>query len=104
MAVFTACIPPLCPAGFGLALLNFDFFFGGMYCYLINCVFIGIGTWILSIVLGYQKYYLEKGELKAKIFDGLWEDAGTFDSLLRVSNEVARDAQLTGVGNMIKSI
>ena len=55
-------------------------------------------------IIDLQKYYLEKGELKAKIFDGLWEDAGTFDSLLRVSNEVARDAQLTGVGNMIKSI
>ena len=55
-------------------------------------------------IIDLQKYYLEKGELKAKIFDGIWEDAGTFDSLLRVSNEVARDAQLTGVGNMIKSI
>lgn len=29
--------------------------------------------------------YLEKGELSVKIIDGLWEDAGTFDSLLRAS-------------------
>ena len=66
VAVSTACIPPLCTAGFGIAHLNFDFFFGGMYFYLINCVFIGIGTWILSIVLGYQKYYLEKIERRNK--------------------------------------
>jgi len=42
-----------------------------------------------------HKYYLNQGELKVKIFDGLWEDAGTFDSLLRASNEVAKRSQLT---------
>lgn len=60
VAVATACIPPLCTAGYGLANLNWDCFFGGLYFYLINCVFIGIGTWVLSIFLGYQKYYLQK--------------------------------------------
>ena len=33
--------------------------------------------------------YLKKNELKVNIFDGLWEDAGSFDSLLRVSNIMA---------------
>lgn len=33
--------------------------------------------------------YLKNGELKVNIFDTLWEDAGTFDSLLRVSNIMA---------------
>lgn len=42
-----------------------------------------------------HKYYLNQGELKVNIFDGLWEDAGTFDSLLRASNEVAKRCQLT---------
>lgn len=36
--------------------------------------------------------YLKKGELKVNIFDGLWEDAGTFESLLRVSNIMAEKA------------
>ncbi len=66
VAVATACIPPLCTAGYGLANLNWDYFFGGLYFYLVNCVFIGIGTWILSIILGYQKYYLEKNEKLSK--------------------------------------
>jgi glucose-1-phosphate thymidylyltransferase len=34
--------------------------------------------------------YLEKGELKVSIIDTVWEDAGTFDSLLRASNYMAQ--------------
>lgn len=34
--------------------------------------------------------YLKNGELKVNIFNGLWEDAGTFDSLLRVNNIMAK--------------
>ncbi len=30
--------------------------------------------------------YLKLGELSVEIFDGFWEDAGTFDSLLRANN------------------
>lgn len=33
--------------------------------------------------------YLKNGEMKVNLFDTLWEDAGTFDSLLRVSNIMA---------------
>jgi glucose-1-phosphate thymidylyltransferase len=33
--------------------------------------------------------YLEKKELKVEFIEGMWEDAGTFDSLLRVNNLVA---------------
>jgi glucose-1-phosphate thymidylyltransferase len=36
-----------------------------------------------------HKFYLNKNELKVKTFEGIWEDAGTFESLLRVSNTVA---------------
>jgi glucose-1-phosphate thymidylyltransferase len=37
--------------------------------------------------------YLNKGELKVNLFDGLWADAGTFDSLLEVSNYMAIKSQ-----------
>jgi len=36
--------------------------------------------------------YLEMNELKVGIIDGIWEDAGTFDSLLRASNIMAEKA------------
>lgn len=37
--------------------------------------------------------YLQMGELKVNVFDSMWEDAGTFDSLLRVSNTMAEKAK-----------
>ena len=37
--------------------------------------------------------YLKNGEISVNIFDTLWEDAGTFDSLLRVSNIMAEKAK-----------
>ena len=44
-----------------------------------------------------NKTYLAKGELQVNIFDTLWEDAGTFESLLRVSNIMAeKDKQNQG--------
>ncbi|MBP6913628.1 MAG: NTP transferase domain-containing protein [Candidatus Levybacteria bacterium] len=33
--------------------------------------------------------YLKRGELEVGIIEGMWEDAGTFESLLRVSNFMA---------------
>ncbi len=38
--------------------------------------------------------YLQKGLLKVKIINGLWADAGTFDSLLAVSNYMAKKTKL----------
>ncbi len=40
-------------------------------------------------IVDLHKKYLDGGELKVEIIEGMWEDAGTFDSLLRVNNLVA---------------
>lgn len=37
--------------------------------------------------------YLKKGELSVDIIEGIWEDAGTFDSLLRAANLMADKAK-----------
>ena len=37
--------------------------------------------------------YLTNGDMKVNLFDTLWEDAGTFDSLLRVANIMAQKAK-----------
>lgn len=37
--------------------------------------------------------YLSNGELTVNVINGLWEDAGTFDSLLRVSNYMQQKAK-----------
>lgn len=53
VAIATALMPPLCVAGFGLATGNWSFFFGAIYLYSINCVFIGIATFL---IIKYLKY------------------------------------------------
>lgn len=57
VAVATACIPPLCTAGFGIANLDFQYFAGGFYFFLINCFFIGLGTFVTSKYLKYHHYF-----------------------------------------------
>ena len=54
VAIATALMPPLCTAGYGLAIGNFRFFFGALYLYAINCVFICIATFIIVKYLKYQ--------------------------------------------------
>ncbi|MBR4029176.1 MAG: TIGR00341 family protein [Alistipes sp.] len=46
VAIATALMPPLCTAGFGLAGGNFGYFFGAMYLFFINCLFIMLATYI----------------------------------------------------------
>ncbi len=47
VAIATALMPPLCTAGYGLAHLNAHFFFGAMYLFVINGVFIIIATFVM---------------------------------------------------------
>ncbi len=53
VAIATALMPPLCTAGYGLATGNFKFFFGAIFLYGINCVFICIATFSIVKFLNY---------------------------------------------------
>ena len=53
VAIATALMPPLCTSGYGLATGNFRFFFGAIFLYSINCVFICIATYIVVKFLKY---------------------------------------------------
>ncbi|SDY31374.1 TIGR00341 family protein [Flavobacterium aquidurense] len=57
VAIATALMPPLCTAGYGLALGNYIYFLGAMYLYTINCVFICIATFL---IVKYLKYPITK--------------------------------------------
>jgi uncharacterized membrane protein len=67
-AIATALMPPLCTAGYGLATLQFQFFFGAFYLFIINTVFIALATLITARLLKFPfKQLLIKGEeIKAK--------------------------------------
>jgi hypothetical protein len=47
VAIATALMPPLCTAGFGLANLKWDFFFGAFYLFLLNSIFIALATFVI---------------------------------------------------------
>ncbi len=47
VAIATALMPPLCTAGYGLATLQFSFFIGAFYLFIINTVFIALATFII---------------------------------------------------------
>ena len=53
VAIATALMPPLCTAGYGLAIGNYSFFLGALYLYSINCVFICIATFLIVKFLKY---------------------------------------------------
>lgn len=53
VAIATALMPPLCTAGYGLAIGNFKYFFGALFLYTINCVFICIATFLIVKYLNY---------------------------------------------------
>lgn len=68
VAIATALMPPLCTAGYGLATLKPEFFFGAFYLFLINTVFIAIATLVTTRLLKYPFKHLPKkeDEVKAK--------------------------------------
>ena len=55
VAIATALMPPLCTAGYGLAVGEMSFFFGAFYLYFINTVFIALSTFIGVRMLRFQR-------------------------------------------------
>jgi uncharacterized hydrophobic protein (TIGR00271 family) len=51
VAIATALMPPLCTAGYGLATAHWEYFFGAIYLFLINSVFIALASVIISQIL-----------------------------------------------------
>ena len=55
VAIATALMPPLCTAGFGLASGNLSYFFGALYLFFINCLFIMLATYLSVKYLGFRQ-------------------------------------------------
>jgi len=51
VAIATALMPPLCTAGYGLATMQFNYFFGAFYLFTINSVFIALSSVVVSQIL-----------------------------------------------------
>ena len=55
VAIATALMPPLCTAGYGIATGNFSSFFGAIYLFCINCLFITMATYFLVKYFRFKK-------------------------------------------------
>lgn len=62
VAIATALMPPLCTAGYGLAIGNFSSFIGAIYLFCINCLFITMATYFLVKYFHFKKAeYADQG-------------------------------------------
>lgn len=51
VAIATALMPPLCTAGYGLATFQFQYFFGAIYLFAINSIFIALAAvWVSQLL------------------------------------------------------
>lgn len=65
VAIATALMPPLCTAGFGLAIGNLYYFFGALYLFFINSVFIAFATTLGTKIMKFApKEFLDENRKK----------------------------------------
>ena len=66
VAIATALMPPLCTAGYGLAMGNIYYFLGAFYLFFINTVFIALSTYLGVHMMGFsKKTYIDKNKNKS---------------------------------------
>jgi len=66
VAIATALMPPLCTAGYGIATLQFSYFIGAFYLFIINTVFIALATFTIVRFLHFP--YKHQQNIRAERF------------------------------------
>ena len=65
VAIATALMPPLCTAGYGLAVQNTSYFFGAFYLYFINTVFIAFTTCLgVRFLRFHRKQFINREQMR----------------------------------------
>jgi uncharacterized hydrophobic protein (TIGR00271 family) len=67
VAIATALMPPLCTAGFGIAMGNWYFFLGAIYLYFINSVFIAIAAFVIARYVKLQRHHFDDRATEKKV-------------------------------------
>ena len=67
VAIATALMPPLCTAGFGLATGHPMYFFGAIYLFFINSLFICLATFLIVKYLEFQKHQFSDKKLQKRV-------------------------------------
>lgn len=72
VAIATALMPPLCTAGFGIASGNVYFFFGALYLYFINSIFICVATFVIVRFLHFPTKAFQDKAYERKVRRYIW--------------------------------
>ena len=72
VAIATALMPPLCTAGYGLATLQWNYFLGAFYLFIINTVFIALATFLLVRFLRFPTKRFVSKELMNRAHRIVW--------------------------------
>lgn len=72
VAIATALMPPLCTAGYGLASWQPGFFFGALYLFIINTVFIALATLLTARFLKFPYRAFPEPRLRKRAQRIIW--------------------------------
>ena len=67
VAIATALMPPICTAGFGLAMAEWEIFAGAFYLFFINSVFIALSTYLIVRMLRFPYIDFVDNNLRNKV-------------------------------------
>lgn len=71
VAIATALMPPICTAGYGLATFQLNFFFGALYLFTINTVFIAFAALMVCQILKFPIRTIVDPEKRRKVNHGI---------------------------------
>ncbi len=72
VAIATALMPPLCTAGYGIATGHLDYFFGALYLFFINSVFISVATFLVVRFLKLPVYAFSEPLQARRVHRIIW--------------------------------
>ncbi|PQJ79162.1 TIGR00341 family protein [Polaribacter porphyrae] len=110
VAIATALMPPLCTAGYGLAKGNFPYFFGAMYLFIINTIFIALASFIVLKLLKFPMHKYANAAKRKRYatiatITGLAVMIPAIFTFLRVFNESQIELQIKNfIKNEVKEI
>lgn len=106
VAIATALMPPLCTAGFGLAIGNMNYFLGAFYLFSINTVFICFSTLLIVRFLRFHEVAFVSPEVKKRVRTaiGIFIFAMILPSIYIARNLVLETLYKKKVDTYIKSV
>lgn len=72
VAIATALMPPLCTAGFALAMGRLYYFLGALYLFFINSVFICFATFLIVKHLNFHKHEFDTASNQRQVVRYIW--------------------------------